>query len=371
MFTVVLFLAALAAAGVVISLVLFFKKKQKPRTADIECFNLERSPKNPLISPDQRSYWEAEGTFNPAALLDDDGRIHLLYRAIGSDGMSRLGYASSADGLHFEERLSYPVYESSPGHDIPLEPLGIQEYNPILYPSGGGWSGCEDPRAVIIDNMVYMTYVAFGGWDSIRIALTSLPLADFKRGRWNWKKPVLISDPEMPAKNWVLFPKKINSKYAILKSVVPKIEISYVDSLDFIQSPIKSERLIGPQPGRKNYWDNIMRGAGAPPIYTRYGWLLLYHAIDTKDPDKYKLGAMLLDLKDPTKILHRGPLPLLSPEMHYENDGKPGVIYASGTVVKDDTLYVYYGGGDRHVCVARAPLKKLLSWLIEHGSVEK
>jgi predicted GH43/DUF377 family glycosyl hydrolase len=98
--------------------------------------------------------------------------------------------------------------------------------------------------------------------------------------------------------------------------------------------------------------------------------LLLYHAMDKNDPNKYKIGAMILDLNDPKKILYRAPKPILSPEMPYENDGKPGVVYASGAIVRDDKLYVYYGGGDKHVCVAETKLQPLLDWLMKNGKVE-
>ncbi|HRH27097.1 MAG TPA: glycosidase, partial [Parcubacteria group bacterium] len=69
------------------------------------------------------------------------------------------------------------------------------------------------------------------------------------------------------------------------------------------------------------------------------------------------------DHNDPTKVLYRSQHPILSPDMHYENDGKPGVVYASGTIVRGDDLYVYYGGGDKVVCVATTPLSKLLKYL--------
>ena len=100
------------------------------------------------------------------------------------------------------------------------------------------------------------------------------------------------------------------------------------------------------------------------------GWLLLYHAIDSREPHKYKLGAMILSAEDPTKILYRSPRPILAPDMHYENDGKPGVIYASGAVVKDGELYVYYGGGDKYVCSAHTPMRELLNWLKNYGKVQ-
>ena len=78
---------------------------------------------------------------------------------------------------------------------------------------------------------------------------------------------------------------------------------------------------------------------------------------------------MILDLKDPTKVLYRAPQPILEPDMPYENDGKPGVVYATGAVIIGDNLMVYYGGGDKHVCIAQTPLKQLLDYLVEHGKV--
>ena len=74
---------------------------------------------------------------------------------------------------------------------------------------------------------------------------------------------------------------------------------------------------------------------------------------------------MLLDLTDPTKELYRSSAPILSPNAHYENDGKPGIVYACGAVVRDGELYVYYGGADKVVCVATTPLKAFLEALIK------
>jgi predicted GH43/DUF377 family glycosyl hydrolase len=75
------------------------------------------------------------------------------------------------------------------------------------------------------------------------------------------------------------------------------------------------------------------------------------------------LGAMLLDLKDPKKIISRSKEPILEPEMWYENDWKPGVVYSCGALIKNDTLFVYYGGGDKHVCVATSSLEKIFDKL--------
>ncbi|MDP3004338.1 MAG: hypothetical protein Q8N43_02440, partial [Candidatus Azambacteria bacterium] len=105
------------------------------------------------------------------------------------------------------------------------------------------------------------------------------------------------------------------------------------------------------------------RGAGAPPLKTKYGWLLFYHAMDN-DWSKYKVGAMLLDLNDPTKILYRAKEPVLEPEEIYENNGyKPGIVYISGAVIKDGDLLVYYGCSDSYVSVAYANLDDFLEAL--------
>ena len=78
---------------------------------------------------------------------------------------------------------------------------------------------------------------------------------------------------------------------------------------------------------------------------------------------------MLLDLKDPERVIARSPAPLLSPDEWYENDWKPGIVYASGAIVKGDDLLVYYGGGDKHVCIAHISFKQLMDSLLKHGKV--
>ena len=140
--------------------------------------------------------------------------------------------------------------------------------------------------------------------------------------------------------------------------------IDYIDDLDNFQGQIDSPRLDGPQPGRIGFWDSLLRGAGPPPVKTNLGWLLLYHALDKKDAGRYKLGAMILNKDNPEEVLYRSHHPILSPDMHYENNGKPGVVYVSGATVRGDDLYIYYGGGDRVVCVATTPMQKFLDYLV-------
>jgi predicted GH43/DUF377 family glycosyl hydrolase len=337
----------------------------------VKMHQLERHDNNPIIEPRQGNYWEMKATFNPGAVYADK-RVHLLYRAIGGDDISVLGYASSADGATFSERLKEPAYAPFVAPKKEKKKVAVAPINGAYF-SGGGWSGgVEDPRLTLIDDTIYLTYTAFDGWGSVRIALSSIGLEDFLDQRWKqWKKPALISPPGEINKNWVLFPEKINGKFAILHGITPSILIEYLDSLDFDDGAfIKSNRPSNDKVVlRKGVWDSRVRGVGPPPIKTDDGWLVLYHAIDVRDPGRYKLGAMLLDLNDPTKILYRSQAPILEPDFDYENNGfKSGVIYSCGAVVKDGELYVYYGGGDSVTCVAMANLATFLRELKQFGT---
>ena len=337
-------------------------KKSKIIKKGEEGIKLKKLAQNPIISPSLYS-WESKATFNPAA-FESDGKIHILYRAIGEDDSSVLGYAYTYDGLNIEGRPTYHIYKRF---------FNYNENMPkIDYLSGGGWSGgCEDPRLVLIDDTVYMIFTAFDGWGSVRLALTSINLEDFKNKKWNWKKAVMISPPNEINKNWVLFPEKINGKFAIMHSFYPKILINYFDSLDELDGKhfIKSNntRPIDHTRG----WDSWFRGIGPSPIKTKDGWLILYHAMDHRNSDRYRMGAMLLDLKDPTKVLYRSNSPILEPEEDYENNGhKWGVIYSCGAVVKDGELFVYYGGADKFVCVATINLEELITDLKENKDLK-
>jgi predicted GH43/DUF377 family glycosyl hydrolase len=334
--------------------------------------SLHRVRDNPILSPIAEHWWESEAVFNPAAFLHD-GRVHLFYRALGRDGMSRIGYASSADGTHFDERLPYPVYEQAPAYDpkkhkkLSYETLS---YNTDLYASGGGWGGTEDPRAVVIDEHMYMSYSVFEGWQSMRLGITSLPLEFLKSKLWKWAPQILMSPPNQTNKNWVLFPEKISGKFAILHALTPRILIEYVEKLeDLHENPIQSNNRRG---GRAGAWDEFVRGASAPPLKTPAGWLLLYHGMKPGEGAGYKVGAMLLDINDPTKIIYRSSHPILEPTEWYENDWKPGVVYASGAVILNGDLIVYYGGGDKRIAAAKLPLQEFLRKLTSgENKVEK
>jgi len=315
-----------------------------------------RHTENPILEPKNGSHWEAFSAFNAAAINLDD-RIHLLYRAQGHDGISVLGHATTDDGVHIAGRSPEPVFVPSNPFDVRKK--GVPKLT-FPYVSGGGWGGCEDPRITKVGNRIYMTYVAFNGSCPPGVALTSIPVRDFGK-RWNWSVPRLISRPNQIQKNWVIFPEKIGGKFAVMHNISPSIRIEYLDSLDDPSLVIDSTP-PRPKPEDADRWDNIVRGVGAPPIRTDAGWLVLYHAMDSRDPDRYKVGAMLLDLTHPETVIARSPDPILEPEAAYENHGhKQGVVYVCGTVIKDRTLFVYYGASDRSLAVATADLDRFVS----------
>lgn len=315
---------------------------------------LERAPQNPILAPKQENDWESFNTFNAATIFEGD-TLHILYRAQGYDYISSLGYASSKNGVVIDERRDKPIFTSR--HAIPKHIYP----NDDPFASGGGYGGCEDPRLTKIDGRIYMTYVANDGWLP-RLALTSISVENFLHERWLWEKPVLISPPGVIDKSGCILPEKINGKYVIFHRIFPDILIDFVDSLDFDgKTWLKGEYAIKV---RSDKWDSRKIGAGAPPLKTKDGWLLIYYGVDDKDASKYKIGAMLLDLKDPRKVLHRTDAPILEPNTPLENEGfKPGIAYPCGAIIIGETLFVYYGGADSIVCVATANLKHFLSEL--------
>ena len=328
---------------------------------------LYRYENNPILVPIKENVWESKAVFNPAALYLDK-RVHIIYRAIGDSDTSVLGYATSKNGLKIDERLNQPIY-------VPREtfegatPIQYQELETIgLYASGGGgYGGCEDPRLTRIGNTIYMTYVAYNGYSPPRVALTLIGVSDFLKGKWRWKKPVLISKPGVINKNACIFPEKIKGKYVIFHRVFPDILVDYVDDLEFDGKTrwLEAKDFIRP---RVSFWDSRKVGAGAPPIKTKKGWLFIYQAVDDLDPlYRYKIGAMLLDLENPVKVLARCKVPILEPIADYEFNGwKSGVVYPCGAVVIKGRLFVYYGASDKVTCVATADLNQFLDNLLRY-----
>ncbi len=337
------------------------KKREKTENKDFKEIFLIKPILNPILKPRVEYDWENWQTFNPGVIFLDK-KIHFLYRAIGRDGISRLGYANSLNGFYLNERLNYPVYEHKKNN-----------FNYFYYSffSGGSFGGVEDPRLVKIkdEDRIYMTYTACD--NGLRVGLTSIKVNDFLNKNWKWQEPKLISKPNEVHKNWVIFPEKINNYYAILTSLNPKILISYRKTLEFKEGEYIESYYDSTYRNNKNCWDYLIRGAGSPPIKTKYGWLLFYQAMSFNELDKYKVGAMLLDLKNPEEILIKSNQPILVPDKDYENNGyKKGVVYVTGAVKKDDYLLVYYGSADSYVSVAYNLFDEFLEKLVSGKIIE-
>ncbi len=323
---------------------------------------LSKHKQNPIITPVMHHSWENQSTFNAAAVYDDE-KIHLIYRAQGDANTSVLGYANTTDGYNIDERSEMPVY-------VPREPFETPWRQPFKltkqYMSGGGYGGCEDPKITKIDNRFYLTYVAFNGIDPPRVAISSIEVEEFRQQTWNWSPAKLISPPNVIDKSAVLFPEKVNGKYVMMHRIFPNLLIDFLDDLNFNEY-LEGKYKIEP---RENMWDSRKLSAGAPPIKTKDGWLLIYHAVDDRDDKQYKVGAMLLDLNDPTKVKYRSLHPILTPTEWYENEGfKGGIAYPCGAVVLNGELMVYYGGADTVVCVATKNLNEFLKELKESSPI--
>jgi predicted GH43/DUF377 family glycosyl hydrolase len=352
------------------------RRNKKNYEVTRKAFGLSRHEHNPILHPGKYDF-EKEAVMNPAAIHDGD-RTHLFYRAIGSDGVSRIGYASSGDGKNFDDRLPYPVFalEGPDPHLAAMRRAYALKNYPALVASGGSWGGTEDPRAVLIDGRVYVSFSAFHNWDSVRIGVTSIDVEDLKKKNWKWTPPAFLSPQQQVHKNWVLFPEKIFGKFALIHSIAPKVEVAYVNDFSkvgteepFVASAERARVDVNQEKGK--YWHERMRGAGTPPIKTPAGWLVFYHAMQAGQHNKYKLGAMLLDRDDPTKVIARAPTPVLEPDAHYENNGiKPGIVYASGATVHNDLLTVYYGAADNFVCSATAPFSDFIRKLVHNEQAQ-
>ncbi|MDR0571724.1 MAG: hypothetical protein LBG48_02615 [Rickettsiales bacterium] len=318
---------------------LFFKSRT------LEC-GFERYVGNPIIKPIFESPWEGRSTFNPAAIYLDE-KVHILYRAFSYRNKSIVGYASSKDGVHIDERLPEPVYVA--------RKIFEKRAAPDL------WCGCEDARLTRIEDTIYITYTAFNGRVP-RVALSTISVFDFINKKWNWSEPIAISSPCFDDKNACFLPRKIDGKFVIFHRPENYIGLNFVDDLDGLQHRWldRSFALIKPRAGK---WDNKKIGISAPPIELKEGWLLLYHGVS--DPGHiYKVGAILLDLKDPTKVLGRTDVPLMEPEMDYELYGDvPNVVFPCGAVMLKDEIFLYYGGADLVVGVAKMAVKDILKQL--------
>lgn len=338
---------------------------------------------NPIFVPNEKNDWESLCVLNPAVIYDDENEeFVMVYRTAGNDVRHeiKMGLATSKDGFHFERKSDNPIF------------FGHQDD-----PDGG----CvEDPRIVKLGDLYYMTYAArcyapgqywLEEWvegvskppmylDETDVHGEELPVMakknitvsylavtkDFKR----YKKFGRITEPSVDDRDVVLFPDKINGKYVIItrpkfKDVpnltMPSIWITFTEDLMEYEKP---ELLMTGEA----WWEHQRIGAGTPPVKTPYGWLMIYHGVS--EDGTYRAGAVLLDLNDPRKIVARTKDYILEPSASFElrGFGNP-CVFPTGLVIKDNTIYTYYGCADKYIGVATANYEEFMQYLLNECKV--
>lgn len=342
-----------------------------------------RSKLNPILEPNPENWWEDKKLYNPGAIYHN-GKYHLFYRAVGSgeNWKSSIGYAVSEDGENFQ-RFNEPLMTGIDGPER---------------------RGLEDPRITKIEDLFYMAYAAYDGITPRLSIATSEDLKVWRKRNsalsgWSLEKaggictkfdnegnPFTKSEPTEWSKSGGIFPEKIDGKFCMLFG---EYRIWFATSDDGINWTGDQAPFL--EPRRGNYFDNTFIEMGPPPIKTEKGWLVLYHGIN--DSHWYKIGFLLLDLKNPRKIIYRSKEPIFGPEKDYEmsgivdvlpgglaamqkmseeelinflakNDAKgtmPKVTFCCGAVVIGDVLRIYYGASDSVICTATANINEILN----------
>jgi predicted GH43/DUF377 family glycosyl hydrolase len=263
---------------------------------------------------------------------DSDKRVFEYDGAYYLSTLSHLRLLASDDGVVFREDVEYP----------PLLPFGEQES-----------FGIEDCRVSQIGDTYYLTYT--------KVSATGVGVGLISTRDWkSYTRHGMI----FPAhnKDCAVFEEKIGEKYyALHRPSSPNIGGNYIW---IAQSPDMehwgSHQCIATT--RKGYWDSARVGAGAAPIKTNAGWLEIYHGAD--EGHRYCLGALLLDLKDPSIVLARSQEPIMEPTADYEKTGFFGnVVFTNGHTVEGDKITLYYGASDEVICAATLSIKDILKSL--------
>lgn len=295
---------------------------------------VKRFKKNPIIDREDIPF-PCNTVFNAGA-VKYKGEYLLLLRVETLEGWSCLVLARSSNGYDFEVEKE-PVM--SPAEE---EPFATYEKR-----------GVEDPRITFFENnKYYIFYTAYSKY-APRIALAET--TDFKK----FKRLGLVSEPGN--KDAVLFPRKIDGLFVRFdrpsSGGTADMWISYSPDLIYWG---KSKVAMEIRPG---FWDSDKIGAGTPPIETKQGWLEIYHGVKGTGAGKiYRLGCALFDLKDPSRLIGRSQIPIISPAEIYERTGDvPNVIFTCGAIVEDnEEVKIYYGAADTCICVATCQLQDLI-----------
>lgn len=329
-----------------------------------------------ILSPTDREF-EKYGVLN-AGIYQEGNTVHIFYRAVHYGNISTIGYAKSEGPFNIVERLDKPLIDID------------HEYEK---------HGVEDPRIVKIDDTFYITYTAYDGINALGALITSKDLITFeKQGiitpkvTYETYKNLVSKKSEnelnpkylfyynlfaeigvvadkfrfLRDKDVVLFPKKINGKFALLHRIWPGIQIVYFDHWEDLTLTFWEEYL-------ENLTDYIVLdpkgafevsyvGAGGPPIETEDGWLMIYHGVqETITGKTYHARAALLHLDHPEIEIARLPYSIFSPDNVWEKVGYVNnVVFPTGHALFGDDLYIYYGVADSSIAVAKLDINELL-----------
>ncbi|THE13945.1 glycosidase [Bacillus timonensis] len=260
-----------------------------------------------------------------------------------------ISWSEGSKKVAFLTSISYiRIARSTDGYNFTVDD------EPFIYPGTEreAW-GVEDPRVTQIEDEYYIQYSAISK-EGIGVGLISTK--DFI----HYERLGLMLHPEN--KDVAIFPEKINGKYYTLHRPVPggignpEIWIAESDNLRYWGN---HQYLLGLS---EEGWDNGRIGGGAVPFKTEEGWLEVYHAADKND--RYCLGAVLLDLDNPAKVIGKTELPILEPTEAYEKNGFFGnVVFSCGLIRNGDNVRIYYGVADTSMAVADLSLTDIMSKL--------
>jgi predicted GH43/DUF377 family glycosyl hydrolase len=228
--------------------------------------------------------------------------------------------------------------------------------------------GIEDPRITYLDKLgeYYIAYTAFStGGPLVALAKT--------RDFITFERLGAVLPPE--DKDAALFPVRFNGRWAMLHR--PIVTTSYTAAHIWISfSPDlihwgEHRILVHARDG--GWWDSSKIGISPPPIHTSEGWIVLYHGVrKTGGGVIYRLGIVLLDLNDPTKVLRRSDEWIFGPREHYEREGDvDDVVFPCGWVIEGDEIRLYYGGADKCIALATAKLGDICKYILSCPEQEK
>jgi predicted GH43/DUF377 family glycosyl hydrolase len=265
--------------------------------------------------------------------------------------------------------------------------------SPVLTPADLGYphGSLQDPRLVKIDGLYYLVGVLRPYcWDCLP---TGVGLPEYREVNYpdrnfeepnvsrsfiatsgdlrSWKVLGYCSDITCDDRDNILFPEKINGRFALLRRPLDRIDnggrgpgiwLSYSDDGDGGDGSDDAVHWEQPRfvAGPEHDWEGEKIGGATPPIRTPAGWLVLYHGVDAGAV--YRVGALLLDAGDPTVVLARTGGPIFEPQEYYERTGLviPNVVFPSGNVIVGDELWIYYGVCDSAIALATVKLEDLL-----------